>query len=161
MQRLVDEVGADDRADGGQLALGLDRAELGLEGDDHLAELPSVGSSVLPTVPRTARATARRTVTGWPRLGGRPTGGRGGWRGEPDGAGDPVAPGDPDGAAAGAGGRGGRRLEADRLGLDLDEARVPSDRGLASRPFSSKTATTCSGVTVGSSNLISQRVPPV
>ena len=38
---------------------------------------------------------------------------------------------------------------------------VPVRIATASRPFSANTSSTCSGVTAGSSNLISQRVPPV
>ena len=53
------------------------------------------------------------------------------------------------------------RLQADgEHGPDLDKPE-PVETAVASRPCSAKTASTWSGVTFASWNLISQRVPPV
>ena len=178
MQRLGDEVGADDRADRGQAALLGDRSELILERDRDLAELAlgrdlgvaGRGRRATPRDPATRRAspterasrTARRTAAGdaLARRAGARCGTRAGARQRLRRWTRARRP------ARGrrAMRRGSRSalglLEVGQLlGLDLDEARGPALTATASRPCSAKTASTWSGVTFGSSKRISQLRP--
>ena len=74
--------------------------------------------------------------------------------GDADGPGLPLADGEAEGDGEGAGAR--------PIGSVLTWMNPPAvEIATASRPCCAKTSSTWSGVTVGSSNLISQTVPPV
>ena len=175
-ERLADEVGADDRRRWSSgCACSSIGSELGLEGDGDLAELarrsgarccrPAAGGRRRrpATRPRRRRGRARRRpdAPGWPTA----TGARCGLsarRGAAHALARPPtrrrrraerrAPGSATGCAA------PRPIGCSVL---ISMNPVPVEIAVASRPCSAKTASTWSGVTVGSSNLISQRVPPV
>ncbi len=77
-----------------------------------------------------------------------------------DAAGDGDAAAEPDGDADGV--TVGTGSACNPIGSVLISMNpVPVRTATASRSFSANTASTCSGVTAGSANLISQRVPPV
>src|SRR5688500_1246929 len=77
-----------------------------------------------------------------------------------DGAGDPLGPAEPDGDADGETEAAG--CSCSPIGSVLISMNpVPVRIATASRSFWANTSSTCSGVTAGSANLISHRVPPV
>ena len=77
---------------------------------------------------------------------------------EADGPGEALGSAEPDGDADGV----ATGAACNPIGSVLISMNpVPVRIATASRPFSANTSSTCSGVTAGSANLISQRVPPV